>query len=509
MAVGLLDKSKRVPQTTMGSRRRRKRRSRGFVVRDGSNFVKGGRVFKPIGYAHNNLLGDNRTFQCAPYVVSYADRSNRVRQMKAAGADIIRFWAFQSYFTNNRTREREWGALDELVGLARKYDVMLMPVLEAPWVYCQPPMRGYLYADWYERGYTTATYGVYPVSFRQFAREVVARYKHEPYIFSWTLASEAEAKNRSNNSSNPQALYNFTVDMVITVKAIDTNHLLTLGVIGSGQPGIEGDHYEHLHAIDGIDYCEIHDYGRHEEGLPGAPYAPIVQTMASIFVNGLGGWRSGDFRDGRSRLWQSNSYTAPPGGITHAGLQLDPKPPETRVQGPVYIDNVTLDGQTFDFEDGTLQGFECSPQFYISNQRRPDGTGRALRVDVLSAGVGQVFRRQPARTVSYDWYCDNEGLVKHANTPASAYAVADKLNKPMVVGEFGMPVTYDGSGYPVETIASRHAKMRAKMDVQLAAGADCMVLWHWWPYEGRPAQEMQILTNGSWTDPLVAEVRAR
>jgi hypothetical protein len=47
------------------------------------------------------------------------------------------------------------------------------------------------------------------------------------------------------------------------------------------------------------------------------------------------------------------------------------------------------------------------------------------------------------------------------------------------------------------------------MDAQLAAGADRKILWHWWPHEGNPAQEMRILTNGSSTDPLVAEVKAR
>ena len=297
----------RVPLTAAASRRRRRR----FVTRDGRNFVKDGRVFKPIGYAHYNLLGDDRTFQCGPYVASYADRNKRVRQMKAAGADIIRFWAFQCYFTNSRTSKREWGPFDELIRLARAYDVMLMPVLEAPWAACQPPARGYLYAGWYETGYTTATYGVHPVPFKRFAREVVARYKNEPYIFSWTLASEAEAKNRSDGRSNPQALYNFTADMANTIKAIDPNHLLTLGVIGSGQPGTEGDHYENLHAINGTDYCEIHDYGHHEEGMPGAPYAHVVQTMASILVNGPGGWRSGSLKDGASYIWQSNSYSAP------------------------------------------------------------------------------------------------------------------------------------------------------------------------------------------------------
>jgi hypothetical protein len=61
-----------------------------------------------------------------------------------------------------------------------------------------------------------------------------------------------------------------------------------MGVIGGPQPGIEGDNYEKLHAIEGIDYCEVHDYDRHNEALPGAPYVPILPTLMSAFGDGGG-----------------------------------------------------------------------------------------------------------------------------------------------------------------------------------------------------------------------------
>lgn len=68
----------------------------------------------------------------------------------------------------------------------------------------------------------------------------------------WQLVNEAEA--------DYDALFAFTSDMGNVVKAHDPNHLLSLGTIGSGQKGAQGDQYRSLHAIATIDVLEFHDY---------------------------------------------------------------------------------------------------------------------------------------------------------------------------------------------------------------------------------------------------------
>jgi hypothetical protein len=403
-----------------------------FVGRSGSNLVYGGAVIKLTGYAHYNLLGDSSNYQCGPWMASHADRVERVRKMKAAGADIIRFHSWQAYFTTNAQGtgpyHRNWQPFDDLIQIAREFNVFLMPVLEGPWHSCQVPAHDYLYADWYESGYKTdaSKYGVYPENYKEFCQSLVRRYKDEPRIFSWTLVGEAEAKNR-DGTPNPQALYNFTVDMVNTIKAIDPNHLLTLGVIGGPQAGVEGDNYERLHAINGIDYCEVHDYGFHDEPLPGAPYAPNVPNIMYAFGDGGATWRSGGWIDAKSRTWQTVSYSIPhAAAVTRCGPGFDPKSPITAITGPIYIDSVTIDGTTYDFEDSTLQGFECSSRFSLSNEARPGGGGRALKVSVLSGGGGgQVWRNQSGTNVSYTVYTDVSGTVRHVNTVASAHAIAN------------------------------------------------------------------------------------
>jgi hypothetical protein len=154
---------------------------------------------------------------------------------------------------------------------------------------------------------------------------------------------------------------------------------------------------------------------------------------------------------------------------------------------------------------------ECSSRFSLSNETKPGGGGRALKVSVLSrGGGGRVWRNQSGTNVSYAVYTDDPGTVRHVNTVASAHAIANKLNKPMVIGEFGMPVTdEEGTDYPAETLASRHTKMTAKMDAYRNAGAACHVLWTWMPETGNPPIGFAIHSTGPYADPLIAEVRAR
>ena len=45
------------------------------------------------------------------------------------------------------------------------------------------------------------------------------------------------------------------------IKSIDSNHLVSTGVIGSGQCGASGPEYEALHALAAVDVCSFHDYG--------------------------------------------------------------------------------------------------------------------------------------------------------------------------------------------------------------------------------------------------------
>ena len=89
------------------------------------------------------------------------------------------------------------------------------------------------------------------------------RYRDDPTVLMWQLMNEAEAPASSSGPCLPTAattLRTWAADVSSLVKSLDTNHLLSVGTIGSGQCGTNMDEYKDLHALPGVDLCELHDY---------------------------------------------------------------------------------------------------------------------------------------------------------------------------------------------------------------------------------------------------------
>ena len=128
--------------------------------------------------------------------------------------------------------------------IARSHGLKVIATLGNQWGDCED--GAYKSATWYESGYKGA--------YRAWVREVVTRYRDDPTIAMWQLLNEAE-------TSSASTLRAFAADMGGLVKSIDTNHLVSLGTIGSGQAGASGDDYKTVHDVAGIDVCEYHDYG--------------------------------------------------------------------------------------------------------------------------------------------------------------------------------------------------------------------------------------------------------
>jgi len=140
---------------------------------------------------------------------------------------------------------------------------------------CEPAPTGRSKTvDWYENGYTRANDG-YPLSFRDFAAEVAARYATEPAIAFWQLVNEAAPQTPTpdggsvcDNARSMRALRSFSDAMVTAIRSAGSDHLVNLGTQGSGQCGTNGsDAYRYVHA-GLVDLCEYHDYASANVGLP-------------------------------------------------------------------------------------------------------------------------------------------------------------------------------------------------------------------------------------------------
>jgi endo-1,4-beta-mannosidase len=191
-----------------------------------------------------------------------------------SGKAAFRAWFFQYEATVGG--RRDWTAFDRTLAVARTHGVKVIPVLVDQWGNCEGwpnPEAGYRNEAWYREGYRTRPTGPgLPAAYRDWVAEVVTRYRDDPTVLAWQLVNEAEAGTSLYGDCPESAtgsLVAFATDMAGLVKTIDPHHLLSLGSIGSGQCGMEGDAYETVHAVPGIDLCEYHDYDHPTEPVPG------------------------------------------------------------------------------------------------------------------------------------------------------------------------------------------------------------------------------------------------
>ena len=91
------------------------------------------------------------------------------------------------------------------------------------------------------------------------------RYQNDPTIAMWSLLSEAEAgtvvlgTTCPNETLASQAMAGFVADMASAIRAVDKNHLITLGTRGQEDNcGLQGNNYLTVQAP--LDVLSLHSY---------------------------------------------------------------------------------------------------------------------------------------------------------------------------------------------------------------------------------------------------------
>ncbi len=247
-----------------------------FVTAWGTALYLGGQRFRFVGVNRYDLLTINPPG--GPYRGcgdSWTDDqlAQWFSEVKDQGSTAVRFWVFQRFTTSGA----DLAQMDKLLALAGQYGIKLVPVLENQWSSCTA--GGYKYDSWYQSGYLSP-YDGYPLSYKDYVGRIVSRYKDDPRILMWQLMNEAEGKDTSGNS-DAQALYGLALDMSGFVKSIHPNHLVSLGTMGGGQPGTQGNDYRWIHSISTIDVLEFHDYNEETVSFPG-DLAQRVQDSISL-----------------------------------------------------------------------------------------------------------------------------------------------------------------------------------------------------------------------------------
>lgn len=254
----------------------------GFVQRDADKLILNGQTYKFIGFNKAGAANDNRYYSCGdggdnPDVFLSTMFSTFKNICSNQNTNfVLRVWFTQAFTTRNNALD--WSRIDRVINYAKQNNVRLIVTLENEWENCTKSMtnsaNGEKLNDWYKEGYRLWNkdhpqnngYN-YPLTFREYVRTIVNRYKDEPTILAWQIMNEAESADRSG-ISDPLSLYNFTKDIASLIKSIDHNHLVSLGTIGDSNAGLENGNYLWMHSIPEIDILETHEYKDPNNPLP-------------------------------------------------------------------------------------------------------------------------------------------------------------------------------------------------------------------------------------------------
>lgn len=220
-----------------------------FVKRQGTQLLRHGQPFRFVGVNCYRLA-------------ERSDWGDEIFATLAAhGVKVVRFWAFQKHCGPTGT---DFTKFDALVEAAIAHDILLLPVLENQWAACTygPDIKQ---REWYESGWREQRFG--PLSYREYVRAVAVHFRNAAQILAWQLINEPEIW--PDTEENFAVLRRFAVEAAQELKAMDPNHMVSLGLLGLGQPSTTGKRYRALHDTTRIDVVSAHDHGYIFYAMPG------------------------------------------------------------------------------------------------------------------------------------------------------------------------------------------------------------------------------------------------
>ncbi len=235
--------------------------SSGFVTESGTQLYLNGHVWRFTGYDDYTLASTSPGFQCGGARSDSSVDTEMADMAQTSGSAAVRTWFFQAYGGPNN-----WSQYDRVLAAAAAHGVKVIATLTNEWLDCEnfpASAPHYRNLSWWQSGYKQPDLPG-EVSFKSFAVAMAAHYANNPTIAFWQLVNEGEAASSRggscDNAAASQAIRGLADDVGNAIKAVDHNHLISLGTMGDGQCGTQGSAYGYVNGSSGIDLCETHDY---------------------------------------------------------------------------------------------------------------------------------------------------------------------------------------------------------------------------------------------------------
>ncbi|MDL9946881.1 beta-mannosidase [Gordonia sp. ABSL11-1] len=199
---------------------------------------------------------------------------------------LTRFDLFAQLAVNKYTGAIDFGPMDAVFAAAARHDQMVLPVLVASDGACENGQ--FKERDWYVSGWRTVV-GAGGMTFRQWMRAAVRRWKNHPTLAGWELVGEPEpsvcgdaACGWQSRSCPPDAsgvLRTFFDTAGAALRHIDPGAVIWSGLAGGGQCGTAGPQYEYVGDSPGLDVLDYHDYGSDGVPLPGDQWNGLAERL--------------------------------------------------------------------------------------------------------------------------------------------------------------------------------------------------------------------------------------
>lgn len=200
-----------------------------FITADNGSFFQKEKPFRFIG--------------CNMYELANVDSHTTELMIRDAfneGFSVIRFWAFEP-LNNNK--------LGEICGLAKDYNIRIIPVLADTHGYLQ---NYKIESSWYREGFKK--------NYLNHVKNLTQSFNNNEEILLWELINEPFTDSFGD-------IYNFSKTASEFIRSFDSNHLISIGTIGgigdrfgNFLSRFNPDNLRELYSIKTLDAVSIHDY---------------------------------------------------------------------------------------------------------------------------------------------------------------------------------------------------------------------------------------------------------
>ncbi len=192
---------------------------------------------------------------------------------------LTRFALFQAMAVNKNTGKLDFRAADAVFAAAERHGQLVLPVLAPQNGDCDDEQ--FKQRQWYVDGWTRSVPipGRAVMSFRDWVRTAVQRWRSSPALVGWEPIGEPETSNCTANQCGlryrtcprdaADVLRTFLDRSGELVRSLDPHRLIFAGFVGGSQCGTAEDRFAFVGSTPNVDVLEYHDYADDAVPLPG------------------------------------------------------------------------------------------------------------------------------------------------------------------------------------------------------------------------------------------------